>query len=164
MLENKINIELEMEELRILYETPSLYLRNYFNDLKSKIDITFAPRHLNETNQIKRDELAKFWHTIIDKVNKYEVECLKTNLNRETKTKEIQYIFDKQQTNESIEDLIEHEKFKLKKVLFLNRTVFFLDKSICVNETLFDDENTIKLVTITDEYISDKEIEDFKRR
>ena len=52
----------EFEKLKLIFEYPGLYLTNYFQDLKRKVDLEFSPKQLqhqqNERNNNKFKELS----------------------------------------------------------------------------------------------------------
>lgn len=97
---------------------PKLYLNHYFIELRHQLDLFYVRQAFNETDCYKKEISNQIWLKSIEKVNLFEMECLK-----------------RKNGSRNLVDL------------FLNRT-------ICVLNTA---NNKIKLLIITDEFVSDVE-------
>ena len=141
---SKIKDELEnnLKELKFAYKQPRLFLSNYFNELKNKIN--FECNQFAVNNQNRKEMLSK--------VESFEVHCLsceKSLNNYENKQKletieeKINKFMGKEQEANEIKLLIKNEEFKFKRSLFLDKTIDFL-KNL----------NNNQLIIINDEYFS----------
>ena len=138
----------KLEQLKLLLEFPRLYISNYFSDLRTQIDLAFFAKELAINNSEQLIELRKYWNDMIYKLNSFEEKCLIRRsitkfkeLTKETnqmfklvesKLDLIKQISDEEQSNEIIlelDDLVYDELAKIEKILFLNKTIIFLNKS-----------------------------------
>ena len=134
------------------FNPPDLYIWNYFNDLKNKIDLVYSERLLNEENMELIATLNNDLNQIIDKIKTIEQQCLSALkqdtlsqiLKNKTKIKqEINELESSEQTEKvlnHIEDLVYAETTRIGAILFLNKTVVFLDIKSCTND-LFNGMN-----------------------
>lgn len=141
-----------------LLEIPRLYgISNHFTNLRTEIDVCFTARLIQSANH---DSIKENWALLIATIDKFEKECFKSFKQNQ---------FNEHITNESIqiissedEDLIYKQIVKLESVLFLNKTVFFLDKSKCNEDllqifSLMDPNTTVGLLLfIKNEYFGTK--------
>jgi Leucine-rich repeat (LRR) protein len=126
----------QIDELKQMQNFPRFYLSNYFDELKNEIDIKYA---------VEQDEQAKYLE-IIKNIELFEQDAYKNSKSFNTFDKEIKLIEDK--LNDSnlneITQLIDELKYKIEKILFSNKSIFFYD--LVYNDYSF-------LIIINDEYI-----------
>jgi len=149
MLNFEMNIIVQLnstdDDSKQLLNFPNLYLANYFSELKNSVDKNLALKLImNEHDSNKKDKLKQIWIQMIEKINKFEAECLKNAKNGilPPKSLEIASSFD-----ESDKDFINQEK-----LLFLNKTIFLMNNES--SNALLD----IKLIIINDECISSSQL------
>ena len=116
-------------ELRTIIEAPKLYLSKYFADLRTEIDLDFAPISINnEINIEEKESNIKIWIEMINRINQFEKECLKISKKAYTNnTNEIFRLIETNShfTNDQKLELIEKEINRLKKILFLNQIIIY---------------------------------------
>jgi hypothetical protein len=129
------------EKYDLIGKFPNFYLSNIFSDLKSKIDYHFALK-LNGKQSLDQ---MKIWSNMIQKINDFETECYKYNSKNKINS----------------DNLTEMEK-----IIFKNKSIFLLSKSENDHKDFFKEKETndIKLIIISDEYISEKSINFFKKK
>lgn len=199
---NQILNELKVhyEQLKKLFDSPRLYMGNYFADLRSEIDIAFIKMNQNEQSIEVKHKLNDSWFQMIENVNTFETECFKlrstntfnldfsqevrekieliniilndlTNqiIAEENQINETSSQQQQQSSNDSDEDsfletanLIYEEIYKIEKILMMNKTLVFLDKSNWTDTSLFDFMNNRisfgKLLCIQNEYFGSQSI------
>ena len=78
----------KLEGLKSIVELPKLYLANYFQELRNKVDKEmFSKQILHENDNEMKNELNQNWKEMISKIESFEKECknedeLQSNLNR----------------------------------------------------------------------------------
>ena len=73
----------EINKINEIIEFSNLYLIDYFEDLKTKIDIEFVKK-INETKDSNlNEETNKKWSKIIDLIEKSQFKCLKNKFSNE---------------------------------------------------------------------------------
>lgn len=111
-------------EIIQILDCPKLYLIQYYDNLKTKIDIKYETelQSINETQS--KEETAKEWTKLIGIVDK----CLAKCINNTIPVEVVNRTKDTLDTIESIEDLeqIEHE---LQSYLFSNDSYFVIFES-----------------------------------
>ncbi len=144
----------DLNELKEIAELPTLYLSNYFSDLKSDVDKHFAPKQLElENDYEKKKELEELWQKMIATIDEFEGKVIKkiynleSNKNRLTKIETMLNIKDNIDLNET-DQIIQEEEINLLSFLFQNRTIVFFQ-----NNQLKEG----KLILVNDEFISKKE-------
>lgn len=163
---NLVNHEVRalFENLKLILRSPRQYIGNYFNGFRHEIDILFMQRILVETNAKTKAKLNRNWIEIIHRVDAFELKCLKhqaTNqfndflaykANEKLKLVELKLTSD----NRELLKVIQEEIFKLERVIFLNRTIFFIDRIHFSNFDSFkrmNAETTVgKLIICKNEY------------
>lgn len=203
---NKIlnQLKQQYEQLKKLFEAPRLHVSNHFSDLRSQVDIAFIKMNQNEPNLEIKHKLNDTWFQMIEKINIFETECLKTrgsntfsndfaqeikekiglidiilkDLNNQVIVEETLLAFpSNNKLNEEIENdedsfnqisnFIYEEFHKIEKLLFLNRTLFFLDKENWINTSLFDKMNVKttfgKFILVQNEYFGNQSMSLFKK-
>lgn len=165
------NLKNQNEKLKLIYDVPRLYLSDYFIDLRAQVDHSFAFQKMNETTEKKRDKINLIWLKMIDRINSFETECLNNAFEVKKhrfgiKLKEIEDILAKQTSNNEMldycDDLIRNETYRLQRILFLNKTIIFLDKNNCPSASIFHKMKNSKLLSICDEFLSEHGIEYLK--
>ena len=173
------DLDKQLYKLKEILNFPRIYLCNYFADLKTEIDLSFAKKQQNSSNAEIMQILHENYKQMIDKVNSIEEHCLKIQkqtfndeLTHETNSiiKQIENklnITTDEYLSKEINDLLYEQTLKLERVIFQNRTLIFLDRSKCCHfiddfndneeeRNLFDemDPNTTvgKLVCVYNEY------------
>jgi Leucine-rich repeat (LRR) protein len=126
----------QIDELKQMQKFPKFYLSKYFDDLKNEIDLKYA---------VKQDEQVKYIE-IIKNIELFEQDAYKKSQSFNTFDKEIKLIEDKLNDSNLTElaQLIDELKYKIEKILFSNKSIFFYD--IVYNDYSF-------LIIINDEYI-----------
>ena len=121
-----------------IIEYPKLFLVNYFSELRTEIDRSFAKKQLmHQSDHFILKTTNKKWNEFIQKIDLYEAELLQNLKNLKTN------------------DLTHLHEEKIFKMLFSNRTVVFLNN---INE------NSEKLLYISNEYIGKYGIDYLKQR
>ena len=148
---NKQQMLQKLQDLKLIIEMPKLYLANYFQNLRNKVDKYMFSKQILHNNDIeKKNELNQIWVEMISKIDSFEKQCtkniddLQSNVNR---IEEIRITLDNQNeaTNlQLIEDKIQEEEFELFKKLFKNRTIIF--------EDIFGKKDHKILLIVNDEY------------
>lgn len=156
----------ELDHLKLIATIPRLYLSNYFINLRNEIDLIFAPKSI--VNNSDALCFKKTWKEIIEAVDTFESKLdvkrftLSQTVIDET-NQQITHIQTKL-TETHIQDSIDKEKHKLERILLKNKTILILDKSNCLWDDLFNENELAKLVIVTDEYINNKEINLIKKK
>lgn len=137
----------DLEALRYLNNYPNLYLYDYFSDLRRQVDLAAAMKLLKAENI----PLIDNYMNIIDKINSFEDECTKRLVNDEFSDEikasslriieSIEYEFKTTDNLQDIKDSIYDEAYKLKKILFSNQTIEFIQKDDCLIKNWFSDIN-----------------------
>lgn len=160
----------ELDHLKLIATIPRLYLSNYFINLRNEIDLIFAPKSI--VNNSDALCFKKTWKEIIEAVDTFES---KLDVKRFTLSQTVIDETNQQVTHiqtkltethiaEEIQDSIDKEKHKLERILLKNKTILILDKSNCLWDDLFNENELAKLVIVTDEYINNKEINLIKKK
>lgn len=137
----------DLEALRYLNNYPNLYLYDYFSDLRRQVDLAAAMKLLKAENI----PLIDNYMNIIDKINSFEDECTKRLVNDEFSDEikasslriieSIEYEFKTTDNLQDIKDSIYDEAYKLKKILFSNQTIEFIQKDDCLIKNWFSEMN-----------------------
>ena len=108
----------QTNELKQMQKFPRFHLSKYFDELKNEIDLKYA---------LKQDEQVKYLE-IIKNIESFEQEAYKKCKSFNTFDKEIKSIEDKLNDSNFTElaELIDELKFKIERVLFSNKTIFFI--------------------------------------
>ena len=69
----------DLDELKEIIESPSLYLESYFADMRNDVDKEFTSKlaHQQDDNQTE-NELNQLWQVMIEKINSFEQQCIST--------------------------------------------------------------------------------------
>jgi Leucine-rich repeat (LRR) protein len=140
----------QIEELKQMQRFPRYYLSNYFEELKTQVDTKYAlklddkDKYLEIINSIESFEQNAYNKWSSKSINKYD--------------DEIKLIEDK--LNNNLNNVIDYTKLigelklKIEKMIFLNKTILFIDK-----KTRFNFKSNSFLLIVNDEYISNSLIE-----
>lgn len=171
---NLNSIKNELDKLKTLHQVPRLYLSNFYSDLKTKIDVSFTSKQRIIQNEVTKSKLCENWSLMIQKINCLEKECLyreKTNKLNQNIYHQIQLniaaieieLLKSPTDNETLKQLNELISFDINRIerfLFLNKTVIFLNETVCENVNLLykmDMETTAgKLIIIRDQFLNKK--------
>ena len=162
---NSVNfLKQSLEELKEVYDEPMQLVESTFKDLKVEIENTIN----SLVNNKKRDEFKSKLNEMITKLSHLESECVNNYFKIKPIKERIEEIENKiiQVTDKSdyLYDLIKKEKHDLKKLIFSNKTVIYLDKNKCENKFLFNEKNPFKLIIITNEYYNSILIDNLKNK
>jgi Leucine-rich repeat (LRR) protein len=133
-----------MNYIKIIKQTPRLFLANYFFDLRTEVDLVF---------QLKLDEKEKY-QEIIKRIDSFEEDVNRRfkygqqldAFNNEIQSTE-QLENDVTQLQQHINNKIDDLKYKMEKFVFSNKSImFFKDSEI-------EEENKSFLLIINDEYL-----------
>ena len=136
----------DSNKIKDIIDFPSLYLENYFIELRNDIDKEFALKQLElQNDEEKKKDLNELWQKIIEKTDSFEKSCIKSSYDLEkhkTRINKIETILNNQETInlKKAEEEIKTEEINLLKILFQNKTILFLKNQ--------------KLVILNDEFIS----------
>lgn len=67
----------ELNELKALLDYPRYHLTEYFDEIKTNVDVAYSAKELNELDNEVRILLRNHWTQTIDKITEYESECYK---------------------------------------------------------------------------------------
>ena len=136
----------DSNNIKDIIDFPSLYLENYFIELRNDIDKEFALKQLElQNDEEKKKDLNELWQKMIEKTDSFEKSCIKSSYDLEkhkTRINKIETILNNQETInlKKAEEEIKTEEINLLKILFQNKTILFLKNQ--------------KLVILNDEFIS----------
>lgn len=166
----------ELEAFKSMFQFPKLYLSNFFSELRNKIDVTFLTKINNELDYGIKDDLNENWIEIIDHLNSFETQCSsnqRTNKFNIQVTKETNLEIGKIEnllanfkldSYDLVLEMINEQNFKIKKLLFLNKTIVFLGENKYASLTKkftkkFNARTTAGiLLIVSDEYINQNNI------
>ena len=170
----------KLEQLKFIFECPRLFICNYFNDLRSKIDLAFVKKMFYLNDKSIKQKLNENWTKMIDLIDSIEMRLmlLSKTTNKfnsvfsQEISKKIEFIekLMKQtavinKTNEfkDIDYLISEQIFKIEKFLLQNQTLVFINETNCKINNLFNKMNSQyspgKLIFIKNEYFSVESIQ-----
>ena len=152
-----------LNELQSILESPTLYLANYFSELRSQVDTEIVSKLVNLKKEDKEDtNLVETWQKMITKINSFEKECIKKRYQLKTFEEAINSIEsilnDMRSYNfDEIKELIQYEEHRLLERLFQSKTIVFLSIEDLFETSKFKwtDCKTHKLLIVLDnEFIS----------
>jgi hypothetical protein len=159
----------ELAALKEIYESPIIYLKNYFVLLRNHVDKDLTEKIKNEKLKKKKETLNETLRKMLEKIDKFETECLSSvdqnqQINQNT---DLISQFDKIEVMltdltaknlEEINESIQSEEIYILKQLFQNKTIAYFVNSIAKNSTFESANSKIdgKLVLINDEFIRPK--------
>lgn len=136
-----------LDNLKSLFTCKRLYLAEYFLELRNQIDLKV--NKIIELNETNREEITKNWLQIIEFINSYEKQCFKTCSNNkfsneitlqvntaieliESKINNSNIDLDDETfelITDQIDDHIYENILKLERIIFLNKTIFYLEST-----------------------------------
>jgi len=154
----------DLDKLKGIIELPDLYLADYFDALRNRVDKECATKQLKlQNDKEKKNELDELWQKMITKIDLFERKCIRKIYDLDENKTRITEI-EKKLNNEKLIDLkkvqdeIEKEESNLFQKLFQNKSILFRKHS---NED--KPEKKIidgQLIVLDDEFISQKSIDE----
>lgn len=160
LLKQKTELKNQYEQLNLLYQFPRLYLRQYFSDMKTRINLSFAKKERLVQDELLKRELSENWADLSKLVSSIENECLKriqanpkfdSDINRK-----IQFLTDNMKSNDHFDAVLIELAYNLitqiESIVFLNKTIIFVENVDLTNDletSLFG-----KLIIITNEHLN----------
>jgi regulator of sigma D len=157
------DINSKLEDLKMMCNSPRLFLSNYFFEIKNEIDKNLANKTMNELDLQIKQQINDIWIEMIKNIEIYENKFYMNKLSNESvnltikKINSIQVMLDNVSSGHfnQIEQLMEDEEYFIQNVLFSNKTLL-----------LFNDNDdsflSIKLLIIDDQFISRRGIDFLK--
>ena len=122
-------MEKNIQDFKMSFESPRLYLDNYFSETRNRVDIE-AELHIMKfhSDSTVYDKINKIRQSMIEKIDLFEEECLmsfRSRWNLITQfSKEISNLIRLEKAGE--QKLMENIFLEFKKDLFLNKALYFL--------------------------------------
>ena len=191
-IDNFSKLNQQLEELKIILDSPKIFLRKYFLELRNDINNSFIQQH-EYIDEIQKSNLLENWLKIITKLNEFENNCYSHLVNEldhkvfDTSKLKLSQLNKRNSMNsiemlcQEIHDLIQSEKFKVERTVFCNKTIFFMSK-FKLNDNLplvdhFNKKSEIlrlfekmnpdvtagKLIIINDEYFNKEDLNLLKK-
>lgn len=172
----------DLDQLKILLKSSSNYLTNLFNDLrkqlrsidlKSKVN-QFEKEHLSNQLTVEiQNELKKQIELIESKLKELKESDEQTDVD-ETDLDEQDDIEEEDEEDDDDEDeldddekdineLIQSSLSKAQKCLFNNKSLIYLNSQNCKETSLLNGYDE-RLIIVSDEYLSNKGIENLKKK
>ena len=74
----------DSNNIKDIIDFPSLYLENYFIELRNDIDKEFALKQLElQNDEEKKKDLNELWQKMIEKTDSFEKSCIKSSYDLE---------------------------------------------------------------------------------
>ncbi len=121
----------DLDNLKKITELPDLYLANYFEGLRNKVDKEFATKQQELKNdREKKKELDKLWLNMITKIDSFEKICIRKIYNLDANKLKINELEIKLKNEKFIDlkqtqDEIDKEENNLLQNVFQNKTILF---------------------------------------
>lgn len=150
----------QLDVLKSIYDSPLSYLTQFFFNLKNDVANAFTLKLETSEEPSAKAKLNENWNEINAKIGAFEAECKQKLAPVELDEEKMSLIEMKLESyNEDlyaeINDLIYDETYKIEKILFLNKTMVFLDRtrislisddhssanSLSFNQNVSDDSN-----------------------
>lgn len=175
----------ELNDLKLLFEIPRLYIYNLFNDIRNEIDIAVNEKIIKERGSFN-ESLISNWLKMIDIVYSFEYNCLKNFKNNKFSsesskstqnviesiefklnllTTQSENIDDIETELDNLDDQIYDEAYKLQKIIFMSKTLAFFDENNCKIKNYFGSSGrtTGKLIIIKNEYFGKRGLFSIKK-
>jgi hypothetical protein len=161
----------DLDFLKSVCHDPNLFLSNHFTNLRNDVNKMMQIKGNNEKDLNEKETIKKSWTQMIEKINSFEKACSQTVLSKnilDETEKQINKVEAALRNNPSdlsrINEILQSEELKILKILFLNKTMFFLNNMF---EFEFDSSDKrliveINFVVINDELIKRKFIQALK--
>lgn len=79
----KLDIDNEIERLKLILEHPKLYVIDYLSDVKTTIDAIYVQKRIDLKSEKEFEKISDKWPVLIDIIEKCEKLCLKNVLSDE---------------------------------------------------------------------------------
>lgn len=192
-IDNFSKLNHQLEELKVLIDSPKKFLAKFFLELRNDINSSFIQQNEVTSDEHKQTVLLENWLKMIARLNEFERDCFtylvnqldhqvfdttKIKLSQLSKTRPANTI---EHLCQEIQELIQDEKLKIERILFRNRTITFMNK-LRLSDNLFltdydskkketvrlfdkmDLDVTVgKLIIINDDYLSKDDISMLKK-
>ena len=152
------NVKVQLEELKRIFELPRLFMSNFFMNLRHSIyDAAFKCNLKNkDTNKFKKNVLKMIQRFYIFETecfelfpdNRFDVEVTK-DINNVISEFHIDYL--KSNEIEDYLNTINDSLFRIKQILFNNKTIHFIDNSFTVKK-LKKRKSIGKLLIVNNQY------------
>ena len=118
-----------LRDFKMSFESPRLYLDNYFSDTRNRVDIEAELQIIKfHSDSTIYERINKIRESMIERINLFEEECImsyRTQCDLITQfAKEISNLIKLEKTGD--EQIMERIFLEFKKVLFLNKALHFL--------------------------------------
>jgi hypothetical protein len=130
----KDQLQIELDNLRLICLSPLLYLINYFSDLRSQVDIEILRKQLIKPFDLKKNKKIKeLWIEMIAKIEIFEKKCIKNKFNLQAEKERLGSIDALLNDENKLKDLnkikkaIEIEEYRILSELFKNQTIAFVN-------------------------------------
>lgn len=152
-------------------KTSSDLLREYFTDLKTEIDLTYARKiaELN-SNQALKEQISLNWNIVAERIDAYELECLKAHQNYSycdellKKSHALHELVEANRSNQSFYsnylNQLNYTVYSLKKRLFCRKTVIFVKYPERLDILQADDYQVGVLLIINGDCFTQEELRD----
>jgi len=162
-----------LNELEKILNCPDLCIYEHFSDLINEVDLAFeTKKYENDYGDFKIDEFNNKWDETIAKINEFkkansieyftvETKILASELLESLRTRVNEDL--NENSYQEMKSIISRETNRLQAILFLNKTILFIDKSKCEDQRLLR-QNDFKLIEISDEFISKTGVQLLKKK
>lgn len=162
-------LQAEIDEFNLWSDNCQNNLSRYFESVRNKVNLAFSKHNiliLNVKNEQNKQKLEKSYAKICKHIASFEFECLtqvtSSKLEKIHQTyKETTYRIERMKNeiktdSRSIIDMVSNETHEIKRSLFNNKTIAFLDST----QIEFDTEKSVgKLIIINGYYLNEKIIQ-----
>jgi hypothetical protein len=151
----------ELNELKQLFELPSLYLADFFSDLRYQVNKQLASRHLNENDEEIKKKIAELWIKMIEKIDSFEMKCIRFSLKEPNRIKERLDLIETMLNENNFKNLeelterIQTEETNILSQLFQNKTIAYVSSDVDIYRRY---RYNSQLIIINDFFISNKSI------
>jgi len=124
----KVKMEKNVQDFKMSYESPRLYLDNYFSDTRNRVDIEAELKIIKfNADSNVHDKINQIRQGMINKIDSFEEECIQ-NFRKQSElisqfSRKISNLIKTE--NKGDEQMIENIFLEFKQILFLNRALHF---------------------------------------
>ena len=153
---------IKTDDLKQIIEIPSLYLSNYFNELRNEVDLECLKKQkqYEERNQENKTKINEIWKEMITKIDSFEKQCINNTIKDHqqviNRLESIELMLNNNEFNTNLEEIketIEREETNCLQELFQNKTIVFIQD----DEKIVEFKNNLlingKLVILNDFFI-----------
>ena len=153
-----MNIEIELKNM---IEDSKWYLINYFDEIKTQIDIDYELKSSRQSDQNLRDSLIKEWIKLIDLVEKCQQKCINNKIPNELIRKARDKLSKLENNNQIIE--LSEIKSSIENYLLTNDSylIIYLDD---IQKDCFEEIKIISKLIITEHGLDPFHIEILKKQ